>query len=237
MIYFNKFFKIPGPADLGMSDNNYGMPSDMFFFGNDDNRPTWEQYYARVKKEYPVKFFLASTIPSFFHSLWNKVAYPTGRAVYWIKCHTLPSHRFHMLSLRQPKSHYDHYSYGWMDVVEKILYANFNLLREFVEEECPELMGPDEGFLIADGADFYPVDAQWNAARLQLKRLYFWWMKTRQEKIRMLDKMQSEWYEARDNKKLAEELFQKLGKYEEEFKAEQKQNLQLLVNHRDYMWT
>ena len=30
MIYFNKWLKIPGPKDLGMSDSNNAMPSDFF---------------------------------------------------------------------------------------------------------------------------------------------------------------------------------------------------------------
>lgn len=76
MLYFKKLIKLPGPKDLGMSNNNYSMGSEFF---PQEGVLTWESYYARVKKEYPVSFFFASTIPNFFRSTWLRAS-QIGRA-------------------------------------------------------------------------------------------------------------------------------------------------------------
>lgn len=56
---------------------------------------------------------------------------------YWLVSHLIPSRRYHMLDLRQPYIEYseDSYRWGWKDVPEKMLYAMFNLLGQYLEEE------------------------------------------------------------------------------------------------------
>jgi hypothetical protein len=47
---------------------------------------------------------------------------------YWLRCHTY--NRYHMVDCRNR-----FYNWGWSDVDHLMLYANFELLRRFVEDE------------------------------------------------------------------------------------------------------
>lgn len=138
MLYFNKFFKIPGPKALGMSDTDYAMPSE--FFRNNSTEATWEDYYSKIKKEYPIRYFLSSTIPNFFQDMYVNITAPIRESLWFVKYHLIPKYRYHWLDLRQPKNVMDtnSYRYGWRDTDSRMVYAMMNLLVQFVEEEMPE---------------------------------------------------------------------------------------------------
>ncbi len=132
---FKKLFQIPGPADLGMSKSNNAMPSRYFPNGPDD--VTWEDYYERIKKDYPVRGFFAVTLPEAWRALVRKMTSKPKAFKYWLVSHLVPSRRYHMLDLRQPSGSVDEYRYGWIDTDWQMVYALFNLLVRFVEKEAP----------------------------------------------------------------------------------------------------
>lgn len=138
MIYLNKIFKIPSPKDLKMSDNNYAMASE--FFRNNSTEFTWEQYYAKVKKDYPIRYFFAATFIQFFIDIWNGFSKPIEDFIYKVKCHTLSKYKYHLIDIRQPLPkngvvNIDAYRYGWMDTDGRMQLAMIKLLNDFVEKE------------------------------------------------------------------------------------------------------
>src|SRR5258708_9618462 len=175
MIYFNKLFKLPGPKDLGMSDDNYAMPSRLF--PNNKTEKTWEDFYEILRKNYPVRYLIAYTLPTFFRDRWWSISRPFKNAHYWFVSHFVPSRRYHMLDLRQPKNgdNVDNYSYGWRDTDSRMVFALFNLLCQFVEEEVSEgYYVPTEGDIAKDPALKYQLDNY-----IEFMTIYIWWKKDR----------------------------------------------------------
>lgn len=96
---------------------------------NKENEYTWEDWKEDKKNEQPIKYFLMEEIPFYLSCKINKVE----NVFYWIRCHTY--NRYHFLDLRQPKEGYYQYRWGYCDIVQKMIYANFNMLCEFIELE------------------------------------------------------------------------------------------------------
>jgi len=135
MLKLRKWLKIPGPKDIGKSDSNYALPSRELGFYNDGDY-CWEDYETDIKIMFPIRFFIAYTLVNFIkYKLWFPIKNPIKHLHYWLTSHIIPKRRFHMLDLRQPGG----YQYGWHDVPEKMLYAMFNLLKEYLEEEPYDL--------------------------------------------------------------------------------------------------
>lgn len=235
MIYFNNFFKLPGPKDLGMSDNNYSMGTDFF---PQEGVPTWEEYYARVQKEYPLRFFFASTLPGFFRDQWVRLTRPITDCIYWIKSHTYK--KYYMLDLRQPcvqdqLFNIDCYRYGWCDVPDKMLYAMFNLLAEYLNKEEPndltkwytlEEINADEGFKMQhDNIN-------------EAKAIYQWWAVGRKEDRAAYDRMLILWHESKNNK-LPEEndLWQQLRALDDASESKTDEMIARLMKIRRTLWT
>lgn len=162
MFYFKKYIQLPGPKDLGMSDSNNAMASELF--RNNSTEATWEQYEERIKKEYPVKFFLASTVPSFFRDLWNDVTRKPKDFYYWFKCTFIPAHQYHLIDIREPKTNPLAYRYGWIDSDTKMVMAMFKILCDFVEKEMVGRYVPSE----EDAAKDDGVDYQYHGLKRQL---------------------------------------------------------------------
>lgn len=100
-------------------------------------------------------------------------------AWYFIKCHTFT--RYHVLDLRDRGEGYG-YKWGWCDRDHLMLIACFTLLRDFVEQECP-----DVGL---DSEDAYRTGTAWQEGEReavrqqiedekQLRELYEWWVRGR----------------------------------------------------------
>jgi hypothetical protein len=240
MLYFRKFFKFPSPKDLGMSDNNDAMGTELF---PQDDVPTWEEYYRRVKKDYPVKYFFASTLPYIFVRKYERIIDPIQKFVYWVKCHTLKSHRFHLLDLRQDCSkdelvNYDCYRYGWCDVDHKMLYALFNLLKEYLEEEPTDLtthysleeINADPGY-----------KSQYDNLQ-EARAIYHWWTVDRKKELTVYDEKLKEWSElhhndtTRRNGKSAE-VFKELHQVETDNDAKEEEMIARLLKIRKSLWT
>jgi hypothetical protein len=235
MIYFNQFFKLPGPKDLGMSDNNYAMGTDFF---PQEGVPTWEEYYARIQKEYPCRFFFASTLPNFFRYGWVRFTRPITDCIYWLQSNTY--RKYHMLDLRQPcgkdqLSNIDCYRYGWRDVPDKMLYAMFNLLGEYLNEECPndltqwhtlEEINADEGMKMEQDSI--------NEAKV----IYQWWSVGRKEERAEYYKVLHLWSKAKKNK-LSEEndLWQQMSDLDDAGELKTDEMIARLIKIRRTLWT
>jgi len=244
MFYLNKLFKIPGPKDLGMSDDNHAMPSELF--RNNSTELTWEDYYERVKKEYPVSFFCASTVPTFFHDLWRDITRKPKKFIYWFQCHFIPKHRYHMLDLRQSGDVLS-YRYGWVDAPRQMEYALFNILAKFVEEEMPYgYCVPSEEEAAMDDAGDDPD--KYSGFRRQLNNhkkymaIYQYW---KWDRI-VLEKAHAEalmrWSNARkaargDSTEEVQLLWEKLKETDEAAKQKLEEMLHRLIDVRGCLWT
>jgi hypothetical protein len=90
---------------------------------------TWEQWEKDTKAKFPFKYFVFEDVPDYVWSMNRKVS----DFLYHIKSVTYKKQ--HLLDLRQPKGSWQEYKYGFRDKVNTIVYANFNILCEFVEKE------------------------------------------------------------------------------------------------------
>lgn len=216
-----KLLSPPGPKDLGMSDSNNAMSSRLF---SDDDHPTWEDYYERVAKEYPIRYTLTTKIPRLYRSFKQ----PFTDAWYWFRCHTY--NRYHMLDLRQPD-----YRYGWRDVDNKMLYAIFNLLGEFLNKEKPYDLAQDytEEEIEADEG----MKLQ-HASRKEAKFLYRWWTHGRGEREGERSRCAKEWHDMMEKKDpLTQEAWKKLREFEAFMEKEEDEMIARLMKIRKTLWT
>lgn len=121
--------------------------------------------------DYPVRYFLSKV-------LWPKLSrWPrTANVWYRLKCWVHPRFRgYSFIDLRQagPGIHYTH---GWIDRSEAMLYACFICLRQFVENEASELVNPHE---IEADEHFDPTEQR--RCYDEMWVLYNWWMVGRLE--------------------------------------------------------
>lgn len=147
--FFKKHFLLPTPSELGWCSNKFNaLPMKDF---SDNQEKTWEAYEALMKKDYPIRSFMHYTVKAALQQrcLWPVIRALKG-AVYWLKCHTLKSYKFHLLDLRQPKllsngnENSDHYSYGWRASDSKIVLAMFSILDNYVNSEMKHIYLPSE---------------------------------------------------------------------------------------------
>lgn len=247
MIYFKKLFKFPGPKDLGMSDSNYAMPSR--YFRNNNTEVYWEDYYEHLQKTYPLKFFIASTAPEFFIDLWRDVSRPFKKFHYWFVSHTIPSRKYHLLDLRQPKTEADPYAYryGWIDTDHQMEYAIKNLIVKFVEEEMPgsyfipseEEVAKDDGInlnysgykrQLDNHKEYMEIYKYFTVEQLQLEKNY--------------DDLLSAWSNSKDfsladyrGNPATAELWKRLGEAEKIRDDKLDEMLHRAINIRKCLWT
>lgn len=240
-MFLRKYFKFPGPKDLGMSNSNHAMPSR--FFPNKKGEVSWEDYEDKLKELFPVRFFFAYTLIDFLHyKVWIPFWRPINDVWYWLKCHLIPEHRYHWLDLRQPGKNCDHYTHGWRDVSERILYANFNLLCEFVEKESHHYFCPSDKD-IEETSEEYGEKAslinQRNNYR-EMMEIYNWWNFQRKFDARKKDELQHTWYEFHQKDPQSTETVQAwalLLPATEAFDAKENEMLIRLMKIRECLWT
>jgi len=164
--------------------------------------------------------------------LLYRVLAPIDYFLYWVKCHTLKSHRFHLLDLRQPKTHYQAYRYGFLDTDYCILYACFNLLTDYVKHHNPNLLNQH---WIDDYKANYGFDRQ--AIRYQIAHdLYIWWNKTRQTKLQEIDRLCKEWHATANNQQLSTQFRTTQLDRETALAKETQEKLEQLISIRESLW-
>lgn len=186
---------------MGMSDNDWAMPSE--FFRNNPEEYTWEMYYDKLKALYPVRFFLASTVPQFFRDRWLKISRPFEDTTYWLKCHLFTEHRYHLVDIRRAAKNDSvlPYTHGWMDTDWRMVYAMFSLLIDFVEKEMPH------SYFIPSEEDAAKDDGTCNNSyagfKIQLDRhreymtIYNYWMVDRPAEEKRIDELLRVWSDLR----------------------------------------
>ncbi len=157
---------LPGPKELGKADCDALQMRDL---GAEPGAYTWEDWYEEMQRDHPVSWWLRREFPRPFFRVSGKI----DAAWYWLKCHTMRKHRYHILDLRKPGGG-ETWTYGWRDRRDVMLFASFKLLVDFVEREKP-----------ADPRDFGDrgLDTehqQEDVARFEeMMSLYRWWKEGR----------------------------------------------------------
>lgn len=193
-----KFFRLPSPVELGLSERN-ALPLRRFTPW--EKGLCWEDFDDILKQKFPIRFFLLVTLTKFVkYKIYFRIARPISDAWYWLKCHTIPSKKYHLLDLRQPcvkgdVDNYDCYRYGWVDVPEKMLYAIFNLLKEYFDEEP---------FDVSTKYSSEEIEADIGLKRQhhdyqEAKTILHWWQVERKQEINRLSQLSDAWLSARED--------------------------------------
>lgn len=228
----DRVLPLPGPKELGKADCD-ALPSRMF----GDQYPgiyTWEDWDEAMRRDYPIAQFLRERLPRPFRYYWRRIT----DAWYWIKCHTLPSYRFHMLDMRNPGGGVD-YTHGWMDRSELMLWVCFKLLVDFVEKE--------QG--ATDLRECYTTEEIESSPELQahikmrdeIQALYQWWKTGRAEADAKTDAVFQTYHTAKtDPTKTPEEIAVLLDAWTDERKrteGQDQEHLIRLIALREHLWT
>lgn len=108
----------------------YDMPEALPWGG-------WGKWDKETKKKYPISWFFLDTIPDFIDYRWRPIkdTYYQLRSKYIIKHHhiKIDVDRFFVGDGWEVKNPL--HNYHWYDTDTKILYANFQILVDFVENE------------------------------------------------------------------------------------------------------
>ena len=166
----------------------------------DEGEYTWEDWKEETKAKYPVRFWLFETVPIWFnyHFLWRV------RYRYWNLKGRLIS-KYHKINLHDKDNGYEHY--GYSDVRSRLIFANFALLKEFVECEMDRVVWGDV--------------PERQKAEKEIKSLYKWWVEERHK----------EWsdYEAGPWENILDE--------EHKLDEKDSEMVKRLMNIRLYLWT
>lgn len=243
MLYFRRWFKFPSPKELGMSEHDCAMPSNLFPNENND-RPTWEMFYARLKHDYPVKFFFASTLPDFIHMTYLKlIGWRLRDFKCWVESFFL--RRDHLLDLRQPDkdtNSVDYYRHGWLETDHKILFSVFNCLTDFVEHQMDNFYRPSDEEVEKD--DGTPGNYQYAGLRKQrgvhdeIMAIYHWWLNTRKQDAATRDELLHKWSKCRRSKNPeTKRLWDEFHAKEEANEREEDEMIARLMKIRRHLWT
>lgn len=196
----------------------------------------WEDYYVDLKKTYPIQYFFACTIADYFKfNVWIPITRPIKNAWYWLKCHIVPSHRYHMLDLRQSNG----YQYGWTDIDSRLTYANFNLLNKFVKDEidnfyCPSLEECNDEYHGASNKtqrDTY----------FEILSIHNWWNVERFSEEKKVDELLHDWHDRKHKQKLFDDetdrLFKEHLDAQDQLLEKETQMLIRLIKVRKSLWT
>lgn len=223
-----KWYSLPSPVDLGWSEYNALEDSD---WSDEPKGKTWQDWHAHVKAHYPIKYFLVESLPTFLRrKVWWPIKHPAERLRYWLVSHLIPSRRYHMLDLRQEGG----YRYGWRDVPEKMLYAMFNLLGEYLEEGPNDLtqwytreqIEADEGYKAQQDA----ID--------EARAIHHWWTVEKPAAEKAREVMLSLWHSSKKAKgPRTQEYWDKMRTMEEEQEAKTDEMIARLMKIRRTLWT
>jgi hypothetical protein len=221
MQFIKKLFYIPTPKELGKSNSNY-LPSNLFPNEGREGEYCWEDYDKEMSNKYPIKWFVTRIIPHWWRThIWgNMMLTPLERIFYWLKSHL--THRYHVLSLRQPGK--DGYKYGWIDADKQILYANFNILMNFDKE------------LNYESIHKYGTEEQKNFAT-DIKNLVYYWTIERRLADALIVELSEKAYIAYSDKNHKQHLYECLRRETEKFAQRETEMLIKLITIRRGMWT
>lgn len=229
MLFFRKLLKLPSPVDLGWSHHN-ALEDEMF--SDHPKGKTWQDWHRTVKKMHPIKYFIAETLADWLrYKIWFSIKRPVSKAYYWFVSHAIPSRRYHMLDLRQEGG----YRYGWRDVPEKMLYAMFNLLGEYLNKEDPTDL--TEHYTIEQINNEPNLKAQQDALE-EAREIYYWWTVGRKDEKILISVTQDLWWTAKKKKDpIASAHFDLLKKLEAQYEEREDEMVLRLMKIRRTLWT
>lgn len=118
-----------------------------------------------MSRKMKIRIMGVQSISDWFFNIWYN--FLSNRIFYWLRCHTY--NKYHLVDCRT-----NDYKWGYMDPCTLMLYANFSLLCDFIENE--------HAFEIVD----YSWDEEHQRIGKELKELYDWWKVGRfQEKAKI----------------------------------------------------
>ena len=170
---------------------------------------------------------------TWWRKAWN------WQPLYWLRCHTFT--KYHMVDCRTPT-----YRWGWIDRSEMLLYANFNILVEFIELEKP------------DKFIDWRSDPEHSHAWDEMMYLYTWWKHERQAELNAMSLILNEvqhqdwddmfesipqeengekYWTMKPLSKKQEEMYDRYGAEEQRLEKKDQDNLHRLIEIRKYLWT
>jgi hypothetical protein len=221
-----KLLKLPSPVDLGWSTHNtLGFRNH----GAQPGQKTWQDYYEYLRATYPVRGLIATTLNDALHNAWWSITRPIRDVRYYLVSHLIPSRRYHMLDLRQPNG----YRYGWNDFDNRLKYAMFNLLNQFVERELPNICCPTEEEAITE-----TYLATQRNAYLEAVAIHNWWSVERPAAYKSINDLLVKTYgngvpklnDCRDD-------VDALQKMEDDLDAKETEMMMRLIKVRKSLWT
>ena len=151
---------------------------------------------------------------------------------WWIRYHTI--NRYHYLCLSQPDTRngtMDHYDVGWIDSDQKIVFAMFNIMVDFVENELQCNFSKMEEY----DSNGRICNKEYNEFMDELKAVYEYWTIIR---LNQLIEIRDFWDD--NPKRLPKETddrYSRFNELKEDFYALETEMMIRLVNIRRGMWT
>jgi len=95
----------------------------------------WTKWEEETKSKHPIKYFLLETVPTFISSNWK---WWISDPIYHLNCKYIK--KYHHIKIDVDRFRHHHKAsirnYYWFDSDEQILYATFQILVDFMEEEA-----------------------------------------------------------------------------------------------------
>jgi hypothetical protein len=140
------------------------------------------------------------------------------------------------LDLRQPvhkEAGLPAYKYGWIDSDTKILYAMFNILNQFVDDEMSSWYCPSEEDVQNEPHLMYQRN-NW----LETKAIHYWWNVERVRQITEHNELLHNWSEAQKvNAPDTHQLWDELKKVEKAQEDKEDEMIARLLKIRRSLWT
>lgn len=233
MLFLRKLLHLPSPTELGRSSRD-SLPSKDFTPNTTDY--SWEDWHEEVKSKHPIKYFVAETAGDFVRfKLFYPVYRPIQDAKYWVVSHIVPKRRYHMLDLRQPKNEddIDQYRYGWLDVSERMLYAIFNLLDQFVKYEMKNYYCPTEEDILKEDN----LQAQ-KDIYFEILEIHKWWTVDRKDAHKQCNELRNKWHSLlKQNDPQTQIIWDKMREMDDELERKTDEMIIRLIKIRRSLWT
>jgi hypothetical protein len=131
VLKLRKLLTVPGPQALGMAECDALGDREFTPF---QEGPTWQDWDARVRVEYPLRYFVSETIGGWVSLRYGQVT----RVLRGLRYRWLPWHRYHLIDLSDVDTLWP-YEYEYPPGASGIMkLAAWKALRLHIEQDKPE---------------------------------------------------------------------------------------------------
>jgi hypothetical protein len=185
-----------------------------------------------IQELYPIHYWYIIIMCNF---LKKTIIIPIKYFVYWIKFGLIK--KYHILDLRQPfvnKYNEDYYQYGFRDVSDRMLYAMFNLLNEYINDK--KYYYTNNLFINSD------INNNCNLFKLKLildeaNTINNWWLIQRKEQFFYLSRLINDWQYAKNTGALnCNYLFELINQQERYIDQKTQEMILRLMKIRKYLY-